>query len=108
MSSPDRLAFIRQKATQRKIKWSLHALGKLGTEPFTTEDVESALQRAVIVEHYEHAHRFLPDCLVLVFVSPALPIHCVIGINELHDYILVVTVYRPDEKEWQNDWRTRK
>jgi hypothetical protein len=59
------------------------------------------------VEPYTPIHRYLPDCLVLVFVSN-LPIHCVIAINELQDYILVVTMYQPTEKEWHNDWRTRK
>jgi hypothetical protein len=30
------------------------------------------------------------------------------NMNERQDYILIVTVYQPDSKEWQNDWRTRK
>jgi hypothetical protein len=58
--------------------------------------------------YYPHAHRYLPDCLVLAFNAKREPIHAVVAINEPKDYVLVVTVYRPTAQEWQNDWRTRK
>ena len=66
-----------------------------------------ALQQAQIIEEYAHQHRYLPDCLVLTFVLDE-PMHCVIGINQPQDYILIVTVYRPRPEEWNHDWRTRK
>lgn len=100
--------FIRQKAAQRRVEWSRHALGKLAAEPITVEDVEVALQRAEVIEDYPHLHRYLPDCLVLAHVAAIGAIHCVVGINETADKVLVVTVYRPSDKEWNSDARTRK
>ena len=101
-------AFIRAMAADGRVKWSRHALGKLGAETVTVRDVESALQQAQVIEDYPHLHRHLPDCLVLVLVSAGNPIHCVVALDEVTNLILVVTVYRPLEKKWTDDWRTRK
>ncbi|MFQ5857511.1 MAG: DUF4258 domain-containing protein [Anaerolineae bacterium] len=108
MGAQIKQTFIRRKATERKVKWSRHALNELASEPMSVGDVETALQSAEVIADYPHLHRYLPDCLVLAFVSPDEPIHCVVAINEPHDYILIVTVYRPTTQEWEDDWRTRK
>lgn len=100
--------FIRRKAVERNVKWSTHALKELTPEPFTVTDVEDALQHTEVIEDYPHLHRFLPDCLVLAFDNFPQPIHCVVALNEMRDYILIVTVYRPTAEEWEDDWRTRK
>jgi Domain of unknown function (DUF4258) len=100
--------FIQAKATQLSIRWSSHALAELTPEGLSVPGVETALQRAKVIENYTHAHRYLPDCLVLTFMSAIEPIHAVVAINQPRDYILIVTVYRPKPEEWQNDWRTRK
>ena len=100
--------FIRRKSRERRVKWSRHALNEIAVESFTVSDVESALQRAEVIEEYPPQHRYLPDCLILAFVTGDLPSHVVIGLNELHDYILIVTVYHPNAEEWEHDWRTRK
>ncbi len=70
--------------------------------------METALQQAQIIEEYAHRRRYLPDCLALAFLLDDTPMHCVIGINQPQDYILIVTVYRPSSEEWNDDWRTRK
>jgi hypothetical protein len=101
-------AFIRQKARERRVKWTRHALNELADETVSVRDVEMALQEAQIIEEYAHRHRYLPDCLFLVFVFDDEPMHCVIDINQPQDYILIVTVYRPKTEEWNDDWRTRK
>jgi hypothetical protein len=101
-------SFIRQKAAERKVKWTRHALNALVPEPFSVHDVEAALQQAQVIEDYPHIHRHLPDCLVLAFAFLDKPIHCVVAVNEMHDYILIITVYQPTEQEWEDDWRTRK
>jgi len=100
--------FIRTKATERKIKWSRHALNALASELASVGDIEIALRQAEVIEDYPHLHRYLPDCLVLAFVLSDMPTHCVIAVNMAQDYILIVTVYTPTEQEWEDDWRTRK
>jgi hypothetical protein len=100
--------FIRKNAIERRVKWTRHALNELVAEPVSVNDVEVALGQAEVIEEYPHLRRYLPDCLVLAFVSPDQPIHCVVALNEPQDYILIVTIYQPDVEEWEDDWKTRK
>ncbi len=83
-------------------------MSELAQESFNVVEIEQALESTEVIENYQHQHRFLPDCLVLAWISQNLPVHCVVGINEPNNYILIVTVYQPSPKEWHNDWRTRK
>ncbi len=108
METATKQHFIRSKALALKIKWSSHAIAELTPEALSVPEIELMLRRAEVIEDYPHVHRFLPDCLVLIFIPDNKPVHAVIAINESQDYILVVTVYRPTEKEWKSDWRTRK
>ncbi len=108
MNATDKQTFICQKATEHKVKWTRHALSRLAAMPMTVSEVEVSLQKAEVVEEYPHLHRYLPDCLVLAFISTDRPIHCVVAINEPQDYVLIVTIYQPTNQEWQNDWQTRK
>ncbi len=100
--------FIRACAIAGKIKWSAHALQELIPESLSVPEIEIALAGSQVIENYPHAHRYLPDCLVLFFSNTSEPIHAVIALDEPNEYILVVTVYRPNEQEWKNDWQTRK
>jgi len=108
MKTLDKQHFICQKASERRVKWSRHALSELASEPVTVADVETALGQAEVIEDYPHLRRFLPDCLVLAYDTSGQPFHCVIAVDIPRDSILIVTIYSPTDKEWENDWRTRK
>jgi hypothetical protein len=107
--------FIRQKAQEnfaqpsgQKVLWSRHAIAKLVIENLSRQEVELALTSSDIVEDYPVQMRPLPDCLVLGWLIEGQPIHTVVAIDESNDRIFVVTVYRPDLRRWENDYRTRK
>lgn len=100
--------FIWQKAAQRNVEWSIHALNRLAVLPYTVRDIETSLEKADVIEIYSQQHRYLPDCLTLSFLETTIPIHCVVAVNEASDLILIVTVYQPSEDKWEHDWKTRK
>jgi hypothetical protein len=104
----DKQRFIRQKPRERRVRWSTHGLKELASETLSVKDVEVALEQAKVIENYPHLRRFLPDCLVLAFDALGQPIHVVVALSESHDYVLIVTVYRPSVEEWEDDWRTRR
>jgi hypothetical protein len=108
VDSASKQRFIRVKAAELQIRWSAHALNELASDKLSVADVEDALQDAIVIEDYPHSHRYLLDCLVLMFSHDGDAIHAVVALNETDDYILTVTVYRPNPKEWQDDRRTRK
>src|SRR5947207_13066840 len=95
MDSAEKQSFIQTLARQQKIKWTRHARAEITPDHLSVDDVERALGNAVVIEDYPHAHRYLPDCLILAFVSAKEPIHVVVALNESPAYILIVTVYRP-------------
>ena len=107
--------FIREKARQNaadlegaKILWSRHAIVELANENWTREAVEKSLVDAELIEDYPTQHRPLPDCLVLGQLNPGEPLHAVVAVDEANDRLFIVTVYKPNPEEWENDWRTRK
>ncbi len=105
--------YILEKASEHiagvneKILWSLHAVKKLRLEKLWKAPVEQALKKAIIIEHYPEHGRPLPDYLLLGFID-ADTIHVVAAVDETFDRIVIITVYRPDIKRWENDWKTRK
>jgi hypothetical protein len=115
MDAQAKQAFIRQTVlanaaspNKNQVLWSQHAVGKLVAEALTRVDVENALAACEVIEDYPPAHRPLPDCLVLAFLSPAEPVHGVVALDEPNGRIFVVTFYRPDPARWHHDWRTRR
>jgi hypothetical protein len=91
-----------------RILWSRHAITELFNEGWQRVDVELGLQRCDLIEDYPHLHRRLPDCLVLGWRDNGEPFHAVVAIDAAKDRLLIVTVYKPSDEEWDNDWRKRK
>ncbi len=91
-----------------KILWSRHAIAELAAEGWNRRQVEDALLSCQVIEDYPPSHRPLPDCLALSWLSASIPIHVVVAIDQARGRLLIVTVYRPSEEEWKDDWRTRK
>jgi hypothetical protein len=115
MDAEAKLAFIREKARQNerdpegiKVIWSRHAVTELVADDLIRRQVERALQECELIEDYPVLHRPLPDCLVLAWLTPGEPVHAVVAIDLERDRIFMVTVYKPSEEEWGDDWRTRK
>ncbi len=91
-----------------RILWSRHAVAELVNEGWIRAEVEQCLEAAELVEDYRTLHRPLPDCLVLGRLIQDEPCHAVVAIDEENDRLLIVTVYRPSQEEWEDDWSRRK
>jgi len=99
---------IRQCAEAGRVKWSTHATGEAAAEDLDQDQIIQALAAGEIIEDYPWQHRQLPDCLVLGWLPDGLPVHACVGVDESNGRIFIITVYRPTEEKWENDWRTRK
>jgi hypothetical protein len=115
MDSEAKQAFVRRVAKENqsdpegiRILWSRHAVAELAIEGWNRRQIEGALLGSEVIEDYPTLHRPLPDCLVLAWVTSVIPVHVVVAIDPNLDRILLVTVYRPSEEEWEDDWKTRK
>jgi hypothetical protein len=111
----DKQSFIRTTARENgldplgsRILWSRHAIVGLIDAGLSRRHVEVALQACQVIEDYAVVHRPLPDCLVLCWLESGDPLHAVVALDVDRGRLLVITVYRPNREEWQNDWQTRK
>ena len=115
METRDKQKFIQDKACQNiqsppgvYVLWSRHATHEMVADNLRRKQVEEALRTCEIIEDYPVLHRPLPDCLVLGWLPTGEPIHMVVAVDVDRDRVFIVTVYRPNLKEWENDWRTRR
>jgi len=115
MDREEKQAFIRRQARENlvdpegaKILWSRHGILELVNEDWNRVLLEEAFQYSEIIEDYPPLHRPLPDCLVMTRLATGEPCHAVLAIDAAKDRLFVVTVYKPDAEEWENDYKTRR
>lgn len=49
-----------------------------------------------------------PSCLVLGWLASGDPVHIVCSRGEVEPALRIVTVYEPDDDQWESDYKTRK
>lgn len=90
---------------QDEIQWSGHILIKMQQRGIKIKDVLACVNSGEIIELYPKDYPY-PSCLILGYTPDDIGIHvvCAVGENKLW----MITAYLPDEKEWFNDFRTRR
>ena len=100
---PDRpLDFIRRCVKQRKILWTYHANMRLHGRFIERESILDAVSDYEIIESYPD-DKYLPSYLVL-----GQGCHVLFAVDVAGDNVRVVTAYRPDPRDWQQDLKTRR
>jgi hypothetical protein len=94
-------------ATEKRILYLPHALDEMNApaELITADDVQAVIFKDDIVEDYPEDVRG-HSCLMLGHGTEGRPIHVVCSPKE--DYLAIITVYLPDARRWETDWKTRK
>ena len=90
---------------QGKIRWTNHVIMRLIQRNILQSDVENALKNGEIIEQYENDYPF-PSCLVYGINLNNEVLHIVCGSND--EELWIITAYYPDNKDWENDLKTRK
>lgn len=96
---------IKRLLKEDKIKWSGHILTRLQQRGIKIKDVIECIQNGEIIEYYEADYPF-PSCLVLGHCNSNKGIHVVCSLGE--DNVWMITAYYPDDREWQDDLKTRR
>ncbi|WP_027718103.1 DUF4258 domain-containing protein [Desulfovirgula thermocuniculi] len=98
--------FIRQAVVSNKYEVSQHAERERLNDDLSIVDIENAIQTGEIIEDYPDDPRGA-SCLVLGWASDDRPVHLVVGFLP-NGWIRIVTVYVPEPRKWEPDWKTRK
>ena len=88
-----------------RVKYTGHALRRMFERGISRNDVATVLRRGQTIEAYP-ADEPLPSRLLLGFVGTR-PLHVVVARDPATHECHVVTVYEPDPRLWQPDWKTR-
>ena len=94
---------LRSLCEAGKITWTRHALTRMLQRDISREEVKAAILHGKVIENYPQDYPY-PSCLILHIQGKPLHVVCGAGDGELW----IITVYRPDPSQWENDFATRK
>ena len=83
--------------------WRKHALERMMERAITRDEVIHCAYNGEIIESYPDDY---PYASCLVFELRTEPLHIVMALNNEECYI--ITAYRPNLNEFENDFKTRK
>ncbi len=106
MEKVQQLVQIQEKVKQQQYRLTSHAEQEREPDRITKEEIEETLlsHQAEVIESYLEDARGR-SCLVLGFTKGERPLHIVCGLGA--EMLIIITVYRPDPKQWIN-WRLRR
>ncbi len=88
-----------------KFIYRLHSVERMFERDIAEEEIESVVKSGEIIESYLDDKPY-PSFLVFAKVRNR-PLHVVYAKDDNGD-IIVITVYEPSAKRWENDFMTRK
>jgi hypothetical protein len=102
----DLLKRIRE-AAKKKYLFLSHALRQMNRPErmISTAEIRQVIEQGEIIEDYPEDARG-HSCLLLGRGEANRPLHVVCAHKE--DYLAIITAYIPGEKEWADDFKTRR
>jgi hypothetical protein len=99
------IGHIQQLVVVNRIKWNAHATQRMLQRTISRKQVIDTLMCGQIIEEYPEDYPY-PSCLVFGFLFQSNPLHVVCSIGQ--ESLWIITVYRPDNIKWHNDYKTRR
>jgi len=102
----DPVAFMQSCVRRGRVLWTYHVNMRLAGRFIPREAVLGAVETLELVEAYPE-DKYLPSYLLLGRAGGEV-LHVLVALDVESDTIRVVTAYRPDAREWQDDLKTRR
>ena len=102
----DPVRFIQDCIRRGRVLWTYHVNMRLAGRFIPRESILGAFDTLELVEAYPD-DKYLPSYLVLGRAGPDV-FHVLVAADVEGDNVRVVTAYRPDTGEWQDDLKTRR
>jgi|SRR5699024_5514212 len=99
------LTALRKAVAAGRIHWHQHALERMLERNLSPAEVIEAINNGEVIEVYP-ADR--PHASALMLYSGAKPVHVVVAADPSAEICHVITAYRPDDKHFESDLRTRR
>jgi hypothetical protein len=102
----DPLSFIRRCVRHRRILWTYHVNMRLKGRFIPRPAVLESTASYEIIEEYPK-DKYFPSYLVYAEYLHNI-FHILFAVDVEEDNIRIITAYRPDPKEWEQDSKTRR
>ena len=102
----DPIRFVKDCIRNGRVFWTYHVNMRLAGRFILRDSILGAVETLELVEAYPD-DKYLPSYLVLGRTG-ADAFHMVVAVDMEGDNVRVVTAYRPDAGEWQDDLKTRR
>jgi hypothetical protein len=102
----DPIRFIQDCIRRGRLLWTYHVNMRLAGRFIPRESVLAAVDTFELVEAYPH-DKYLPSYLILGRIGTD-AFHVLFAADVEGDNVRVVTAYRPDAAEWEDDLKTRR
>lgn len=106
MLPDDPIRFIRDCIRRGRVLWTYHVNMRLAGRFITRECVLGSVETLELVESYPD-DKYLPSYLVLGH-SGSDAIHVLAGVDVEGENVRIITAYRPDPHEWEDDLKRRR
>jgi hypothetical protein len=102
----DALVFIRRCVTERRIYWTYHVNMRMRGRFIEREQILDAVASYEIIES-NTGDKYLPSYLVYAKMGGR-ALHVLFAADVEGDNVRVITAYRPDPAEWDDELKTRR
>jgi len=96
---------LRDVVNNGMIEWRKHALERMLQRNITRNEVKEALLFGEIIEVYNDDKPF--ESALFLHVNSK-PLHVVASLDAEQSMVYVITAYRPDNENFENDFKTRR
>lgn len=96
---------LRQAVLAGKIQWHHHALIRALERGISRNEAIQAILNGEVIETYVNDR---PYPSVLILHAEAQPLHVVAAVDVIASVAHIITIYRPDSKHFESDWKTRR
>ena len=96
---------LRDTVNDGMIEWRKHALERMLQRNITRHEVKEALLFGEIIEVYKDDKPF--ESALFLYINTK-PLHVVASLDAEKKVVYVITAYRPDHVNFENDFRTRR
>lgn len=100
------ITHITEAIRHQRIRITEHADDEAQKDNLTFDEIYFSVLHGQIIESYPTANPY-PACLVFGRTFAGEAVHTVWAYNAESGWAVLVTVYRPDPKRWE-DWRYRR
>lgn len=102
----DPIGCIQDCISRGRVLWTYHVNMRLAGRFISRVSILGAVETFELVEAYP-SDKYLPSYLVLGRIG-ADALHVLVAVDLEADNVRIVTAYRPDCGEWQDDLKTRR